>query len=553
METTHLSLTGRRWRTRSGEECDTLPHPTDAGAILSALVAARGIPTAEGLAEPLPPPQVYPDMNRAVERVRRAIETGERIGVFGDYDCDGVTATALLVRCLRRRGVQPWVRLPHRSRDGYGLRPAIAEECIVAGVTLLITVDTGITAVETVALLAERGIDVIVTDHHHVEEELPAAFAIVHPALAPHHPLPHPSGAGVALQLVRGIEQAGSWNGLAEDLALAAIGTVADLVELRGGNRTLVIKGLQALKHLPQGPLATFIQRTGVSADIRSTDIAFRIAPRINAAGRLDDPMLALTALLEGGEAAGQLDALNVQRQKRTEDLLQHALEHVDTTSPFLCIADELFHPGIVGLIAGKLTEQFGRPSLVASIEDGVCTASLRSPPGYHIAEGIALCSDLLLTHGGHAQAAGCSFDHAHFATLLERLSAHVRATVDLASLEPLISIDAVLDPALIRLNLCTDIDRLEPFGQGNPEPLFLLRGVCLERVRGVGAEGAHLQAHIGGIKAIGFRLGHTLPQVDQPLDLVCRIGVDTWQGVRAPQVYIEDIRISRSQEVIAG
>lgn len=550
METPPLSFTGRRWRTRSGEDCDALPCPADAGSILSALVAARGIPAAEGLIEPLLPPQVFPDMGRAVERIERASAAGEHIGVFGDYDCDGVTATALLVRCLRRRGIEPWIRLPHRSHDGYGLRPAIAEECIAAGVTLLITVDTGITAVEAVALLAERGVDVIVTDHHHVGEELPPAFALVHPALAPNHPLPHPSGAGVALQLVRGIERAGSWNGIAEDLALAAIGTVADLVELRGGNRTLVIKGLQALAHLPHGPLAAFIQGTGVTADIRSTDIAFRIAPRINAAGRLDDPMLALSALLEGGEAADRLEALNVQRQKRTEDLLEHALEHVDTASPFLCIADELFHPGIVGLIAGKLTEQFGRPSLVASIEDGVCTASLRSPPGYHIAEGIGLCSDLLLTHGGHAQAAGCSFAHEHFATLAGRLNAHVKASVDPASLEPLIAIDAVLDPALIRLNLCTDLDRLEPFGQGNPEPRFLLRDVRLEQVRGVGAEGAHLQARIGGIKAIGFRLGNLLAAVDQPVDLVCRIGIDTWMGARAPQVYIEDIRVSKAQVV---
>ena len=261
-------------------------------------------------------------------RVRGAIAAHETIGIFGDYDCDGITATALLVRFFRRHGVEPVVRLPHRVHDGYGLSRSMVEECAARGITLLLTVDTGITAVQEIAAAAELGIDVIVTDHHHVPAEVPQALALIHPALAPDHPLPHPSGVGVALQFVRALDGTDAWKDHQTDLALAAIGTIADLVELRGMNRTLVQQGIAALNTLQEGPLALLAASVRThGAPLTSTDIAFRLSPRINAAGRMEDPHIALTALLEGGEALATLERLNAHRQDATGSLIIRAWE----------------------------------------------------------------------------------------------------------------------------------------------------------------------------------------------------------------------------------
>ncbi|MFH1444247.1 MAG: single-stranded-DNA-specific exonuclease RecJ [Candidatus Peregrinibacteria bacterium] len=538
-----LSLTGKRWILP--KETSTAPN-----AIVARLLAERSL---EG--HTLPSPQVFPDMPRAVARVRRAIEQHETIGIFGDYDCDGITATALLVRFLRRHGVEPVVRLPHRVHDGYGLSQEIIKECAAQGVSLLLTVDTGITAVAEISLASAQGIDVIVTDHHHLHAEVPKALALIHPALAPDHPLPHPSGAGVALQFVRALEGHETWNDHETDDALAAIGTIADLVELKGINRILVRQGLIALDTLTAGPLAELaasVRKHG--SPLTSTDIAFRLSPRINAAGRMQDPLIALTALLEGGESLTQLEQLNVHRQDATGGFVARAWQLLGLSPqpcahelrglpPLLTVAGEDFHEGLIGLIAGRITEVTGHPSFVIAVRDGACTASLRSTRSYHIAEGLERVSDLLTTFGGHAQAAGCTFSKQHLTELTQRLTNDVAVHTTADDLLPTLTVDAVLRAQDVTLSLCEQLRHLEPFGQGNPEPLFLLQNVSLAQPRCVGKEGAHLQAHVAGAKAIGWRLGHLSEQLSQPLDIVCKIGIDTWNGRRAPQIVLEDMR----------
>lgn len=507
----------------------------------------------------LPSPEVFPDMPRAKERVLRAIAAQETIGIFGDYDCDGITATALLVRYFRRLGVEPVVRLPHRVRDGYGLNQAIVEECKERGVTLLLTVDTGITAVKEIAAASARGIDVIVTDHHHVQDEVPQALALVHPALAPGHPLPHPSGAGVALQLVRALEGTDEWNDHQTDLALAAIGTIADLVELRGMNRTLVQRGIAALNALEGNPLALLAASVRAQGrPLTSTDIAFRLSPRINAAGRMEDPLIALTALLEGGEALETLERLNSDRQDATGGLFERAwqllnlspqprTEELAALPALLAIAGTEFPSGLIGLIGGRLTEATGHPSLVVTIRDGACTASLRSTRAYHVTEGLERIADLLSSFGGHAQAAGCTFPESNLAEVIRRLSADAAARTENDDLLPTLTADGSMEVQDITLSFCEQLKHLEPFGQGNPEPLFLLQNVRMEQMRRVGNEGAHLQGRIAGLKTIGWRLGSLIENATAPLDVICKIGIDTWNGRRAPQIVIEDIRISTS------
>lgn len=507
-------------------------------------------------------------MPRAVSRIRRVIANRERVGIFGDYDCDGITASALLVRWFRRQNMEPLVRLPHRVRDGYGLKLRHIDEFAAAGISLLLTVDTGITAVAEITAARERGIDVIVTDHHHLRDEVPQALAILHPALAPHRSeasgagraptfaLPHPSGAGVAHYLVRALEGRDAWEGSETDLALAAIGTIADLVELRGTNRTMVQEGLRALNGLTAGPLAVLaasVQAHGTP--LTSTDVAFRLAPRINAAGRMEDPEIALRALLEGGEALAAIDRLNTHRQDAMGGLFAEAWKLLglplepsesllSSLPPLLSIDGEQFPEGLIGLIAGKLTEATGHPSFIVTIRDGECTASLRSTAAYHITEGLECCADLLLTFGGHAQAAGCTFPAQNLAALRERLGADIAARTVVDQLRPSLELTASLQPRDITLAFLEHLKDLEPFGQGNPEPSFLIPAVRLESVRRVGEDGKHLQARIGGLKAIGFRLGHLADHATKPLDIACRISVDTWNGRRAPQIVVEDVRV---------
>ncbi|MCA9370424.1 MAG: hypothetical protein KC680_00500, partial [Candidatus Peregrinibacteria bacterium] len=453
----------------------------------------------------------------------------------------GITAVAQLVRFFRRRNRDPWVRLPHRIHDGYGLKAHIVQEVIDAGVTLLITADTGIVALAEISLLKKQGIDTIVTDHHAPQEELPLAYAIIHPALS-RHPLPHPCGAGVVYKLVHALEGA-PWEDDRTDAALAMLGTIADLVELRGENRTLTIHGLSALNTLTSGPLSILRDHCCPKGDIHATDIAFRIAPRINAAGRMASPDIALRALLDGGESLTDLDMLNEQRQQLTRELCMRVTQEIDDTTvpPLLAFASLDFPHGILGLIAGKLTEQYGRPSLIAHSDGETCTASLRSTDAYNITLGLSRCRDLLLSYGGHAQAAGCTFARQNFDAIVATLSADIRTHVSLDSLVPTIDIDEELSPADITLAFIASLNRLEPFGQGNPEPLFVIRNVSLIQTRTCGQENTHLTGTIHGIKCVGFTFGQFAGMRDH-VDIVARLDRSEWNGKTEPQLVIVDI-----------
>jgi len=487
----------------------------------------------------------FTDMEKSVDRIHRAVSCREHVAIFGDYDCDGITATALLVRYFNRRGMNPLVRLPHRERDGYGLSSAIIDEFIQSKVTLLITVDNGISALQEVALATQGGMDVIVTDHHALGEGVPNAYAILHPALAGANE-PHPSGAGVAYLLVQALE-AGPWQEQAEDCVLAMCGTVADLVGLRGFNRQLVSQGLSALEKVTGEPLALLRESTKART---STDIAFRIAPRINAAGRMGEPDLALKALLSGGDAIAEIEELNTKRQQLSRDLYEDAVVRVDFRSPLLFAADENYPNGMIGLVAGRLTEASGKPSCVVGIRGTECTASLRSPACYSVVEGLQRCSDLLTRFGGHAQAAGCNFPLSALEELQDRLKADIEERTCDEDLLPTIQVDALLSPHHISLDLCNAIDTLEPFGAGNAEPRFLLQSVLLGDVRRVGTDGAHLQCTVAGTKAVGFGLGMKDIRTGIPFDIICCVQKNHWNGNTQPQLLIEDMRATKTEAI---
>lgn len=539
----HLSLTGKRW---------ILPETLAGGDVIDALIRRRGVDTL-GEGEILESfghdARTFRDFTIAAGRIARAVERQETVGIIGDYDCDGITGTALLTRFLRRRGMQPRIRLPHRVREGYGVKPQMIEEMREQKVTLLLTVDTGITAAQEIAAAREHGMDVLVLDHHHLPKTLPDALGILHPSLATPAMTPPPCGAGVAWSLIDALEResgTGEWTDRDTDIALAAIGTIADVMELKGANRTLVHQGLLSLQRISEGPLALLAMQAGLTPPFRARDVAFRIAPRINAAGRMADPSIALHAVLGDGQALLQLEELNRARQDVVQELLEQLYPRAESAgSPFLCFADERFSPGVCGLLAGKLTERFGKPSMIACVDGSACAASLRSIPGYDVTRSLEQCMHLLSTFGGHAMAGGCSFDRTHWSAITEILQEDARRQIDPALLVPRLSADAVLAASALTMELCERLRALEPFGEGNPEPRFLLHSVLLRDLRLVGGDRTHLQGSASGHKVIGFGLGHLLPHLAQDVDVLCRIGIQTWQGSRRLQLFIDDMRTS--------
>lgn len=537
--TEKLSLSGKRW---------TLKRNTSTPDIAGMLRMERGI-IDEAQAK-LSDPFLFREMQRAVKRIEQAMKSGETVAIFGDYDADGITATAQLVRFFRRRKIEPVVHLPDRAKEGYGMKIISIDALKAKGVSLIITVDTGIAAHTEIAHTNSLGIDVIITDHHRVQGKTPHAYAIIHPDVPSAFPNPHLSGSGVAFMLVRALEKEPSWDGIDIDIALAAIGTVGDLVPLTGENRLLVIHGLKFLQTLPPSPLKDFVDSVRSTGPLTATDIAYRIVPRINAAGRMAHPLVALEALLEGGEALEELHRLNGDRRSFVEELQEEIIPSITADDAFIVIASERITPGTAGLVAGRLSEKFGRPSIAAAIMGDMAVASVRSIPEIDLMECLEHPSvkKFLKTFGGHAQAAGCTFMASDTDALRLALNAVLlERGISSATLVPTLEIDGELHYRHIAMPLARSLMALAPFGSGNEEPMFLLSEQRLTDLRTVGADNSHLQAKVNGISAVGFRLGPCLTQLNSEtsVDLVCRIGINSWNGRESVQLVIEDIRKS--------
>ncbi len=535
----HLSFTGKRW---------TAPEHTfsgDAAAIALSFAQARFL--GDDSVRAWTDSSTYPMAAAAAERLKKAASTHETVGIIGDYDCDGVTSTAILVRLLRRLGIEPIVRLPHRLKEGYGVQQAHITEMHAHGVTLLITTDTGITAINPLAHARMLGIDVIVIDHH-AFVDMPPAFAVLHPSLTTLRS--PPAAAGVAFAFAHAVEGT-PWADMDTDAALAAIGTVGDVVPLTHENRIMVQEGLAALARLDASSgLGMLRNRSGIGPVPTSGDIAFRLSPRLNAAGRLDDATLSLQALLGDAACIDQLDALNSERQRLTQECMEEAFGMLDIHNlpACICIASERFPKGIIGLIAGKLTERFGRPSAVITIKDGYCTASLRGIPGHDIAGALRAHAQLFTTFGGHAQAGGCSFPLTHIDAIQRALHDDVLSYIREDALQPTITIDLALPIERVTIQLVEALAELEPFGAGNREPIFLIPSVALTTIRRVGSDQQHLQARVGDMGIIGFGLGEYAAALTGTVDLACRITVNEWNGRRNVQLSVVDVRTTTAR-----
>lgn len=524
------------------------------------------------------------DMERAVARIDRGLQDGEMIVVYGDFDADGVTSTVLLTETLRamtddRRLIVPYI--PDRVDEGYGLNLEALTTLRRKGASLIISVDCGVRSPVEVAHAAAIGLDMIITDHHSLGRELPPALAVINPKRADStYPERMLAGVGIAYKLAQALRQSIGGPSLEDEsslLDLVAIGTVADLAPLVGENRKLVAEGLVVLNEVRRPGIAALLALSGLQAgQLTAESIGFALGPRINAAGRLAHAYDAARLLIAGNSSsavahAQKLEELNRKRQTLTKQLTMLAEQMVDNQAPIIIVRDPEFKSGIVGLVASRLAEKTYRPAIVMEQGEEESRGSCRSIPEFHITKALDEVSDLLVRHGGHAQAAGFTIRNEHVPAFIDRMTEIAAAQLAGQDLRPSLTIDATVTLSEVDWALHDTLAQLEPTGFQNPQPLLLSRAVEIVSHRPVGGDGSHLQlsiidAHRNGngasryaggagrqaqtFPAIAFRQGEWAGVLPQYVDIAYRVGVNRWQGNTNLQLVIEDIRPTEKESI---
>ena len=538
------------------EQVKALAEALELGEVTASILVRRGYTDLErartfvrGEIEPHDP-FLLGDMREAVERIRAAIAAGRRICVHGDYDVDGICATALAVLTLRELGADVEWHLPSRFEEGYGVSGVTIERLADEGCELLLTVDCGITAVEEVAAAQRRGLDVIVTDHHRPGDTLPDCPIV---ATRPSdYPFPELCGTGVVCKLAQalGVD-------VAPYLDLVALATIADVVPLLDENRSLAIAGLRALARTQRPGLQALMRNARVDpAAVDAGAVGFRLAPRINAAGRLGRPDAALELLLttdkdEAQRLAGELETLNRDRQAVEDRILRAAIAEVESWPEpkrrrrGYVIWGEDWHEGVIGIVASRLVERFNRPVVLIAGTDGAWKGSGRSLAAFDLHGALAACAGHLSRFGGHRAAAGLSIDPANLDDFAAAFAAHADANLVDEDLEPTTKIDAVVPGSALTLGLAAELERLAPFGLGNPDVTLLVPS-CEAVQPGVVGEGKHLRFRIrqsgrDAGTAIAFGLGAQLDRLRRPIryDVACRLKENRWNGTVAPQLVV--------------
>ncbi|MEZ5425702.1 MAG: single-stranded-DNA-specific exonuclease RecJ [Pyrinomonadaceae bacterium] len=468
-----------------------LAEEIDVPPIVAALLISRGYETPEKAHNFLNPkyddlhdPYLLTGMKTAVSRIFRAIENGEKILIWGDYDVDGTTGTVVLRKCLEILGARTGFHVPHRFTEGYGLNREYLEKAKEKGYSLVISVDTGTRSFEPLEWAKENGLDVIVTDHHLSDEERgnPASVAMVNPnQTGCAYPDKNLAGVGVAFKLIHALlREKGREKLVPGFLKVVAIGTIADVMKLTGENRSIVSIGLRDLPKAHNFGLKALMEVADCTSQMTSYDIGFRIAPRINAAGRMDAArhvveLFESETFEDARRLAELLDSRNRERQSVQKKITELAISKADdlTGKNFLVVAGEKWHRGVIGLAASKIAERFYRPTLVISIEDGIGHGSARSISDYHLLNGLDSCAPLFEQYGGHAAAAGVLIKQENIPALQESLNLHAGENIPAEKLVPEVKIDALVSSETLNLGLVEDLKRLEPFGMGNPKPVF--------------------------------------------------------------------------------
>ena len=548
----------------NGEEWDDAKHAAvlaeqiKEATLLAGLLAVRGMTQPEEALsflageDSLSDPFLMQDMDKAVARIRQALEQGETIVVYGDYDVDGVTATSLLYEQLKGLGGSVKCMLPSREGDGYGLSKRAIDKIHDKGYTLIVTVDNGISAVEEAAYAASLGIDLVITDHHLPPSVLPAAVAVVDPRRADDEsPFKDLCGAGVAFKLCAALEDCMPEELLEFCSELAAIGTVADVMPLNGENRTIVKAGLQILQNTQRPGLAALLEEVGLAGrPVTADNVSFGIAPRLNAAGRMDSAATALQLVLcqdpaRAVQLAHQLNGINAQRQE-IEQKIEKAVEEMLAADPartedrVMLLWGRGWHQGVIGIVASRLVEKYGRPVMVVSVaENGEAKGSGRSVPGFNLHGCITSCADLLIRFGGHAMAAGLLVREEDLPELRRRMNEWAARECPVIHAPPLVC-DLSLRLNRVTVEEVRAVERMAPFGAENPAPVFLLERAVIENIYPV-SDGKHcrLRLHQGGAGLYAVWFGMPPAHVPyQPGDAVdAALSLSVYEGARGAQI----------------
>ena len=514
----------------------------------------------------LHPPSMMKGISDAVDRIKEAIDKGEKIWVYGDYDVDGITSVSMLMPCLKRLGAEVDYYIPHRLDEGYGLSQESIAELEGKGCSLIITVDCGISATEEVRMANDAGIDVIITDHHEPGEELPPAIVTLDPKLVDcGYPFDRLAGVGVAFKLAQALM--GDENGeneafLREQLDLVALGTIVDVVPLTGENRIIAKYGLEVLNKMERVGIRALCEVSSVEeGTISGWIVGFRLGPRINAAGRIDTANSAVRLLTtdsyeEALEIAQKLDAANKERQNIEREILGKAknqLQKFDLSrEKGLVLAEEGWHPGVVGIVASRIQELYYRPTILISLEGEQGRGSARSIPGFDIFHALTKCSHLLERFGGHKAAAGLGIAKSNIGAFRREFSSIVAETLEPDDLKPKVLIDAEADLSQLTLEVVEQLSLLEPYGLGNPRPMIEVKNLLVKGMpRIVGRTGGHLQMTVSdgqqALRCIAFNkaeLERELHGAGVRLNLACRPSVNDWRDMRSVQLQIEEMVI---------
>lgn len=571
---------------RAGEAALHISHKLNIHPLAARVMVSRGIECPDEARDFLQPrledvhdPTLMPGIDQAVTRILLARDRGERVRIYGDYDVDGVCGVVMLLHFMRVLGIETDYYIPHRLREGYGFHAEAAEAAAARGINLIITVDTGISDYEGVAAAREAGVDVIVTDHHDPPDELPPAAAVVHPFTpGSEYPYRFLAGAGVALKLIQAVTAAASLptDSWTRYLDLAALATMADVMPLTGENRILTYYGLRRLRSAPRPGIVALCREARLDPRVlSSSDVTFMLSPRINAAGRIDHARAAVELLMadenDAPFRARRLEDANAARRDIQETILQEIQEELGleqlqrgkgdgdgayeegpersgSLPEVIFLGRAHWHPGVLGIVAGRLADELRVPVLLAQIDGDRWRGSGRSGPGFDLIGALRRCGGLLESYGGHAQAAGFTVEESRVDDFRRALSeavatgkAEAEASGDAKSGA---AADALMEAADVSSRLVADLARLEPFGEGNPPPLFAARLPVVE-ARTVGGGGEHLklqlERRLGGI---AFRRGHLLPRIKETGEIyaLCTPEFNYWRGRREVQLRIEEL-----------
>jgi single-stranded-DNA-specific exonuclease len=558
----------KRWLVDSNEDTKPLSIDLPISDLVKSLLEKRGIKNNEKAKAFLSPsledlhdPFLFPDMRKTVNRIEEAITKQERVLVYGDYDADGVTSTALIVEVLREQGAVVDFYIPNRFTEGYGPNENAFRQAKEANVSLIITVDNGIAGVNEAKVAKELGIDLIITDHHEAQDELPDAFSIIHPKLADTYPFDELAGVGVAFKLAHAI----LGNVPEHLLELAAIGTVADLVTLQDENRVIVYYGLKEIERTKRAGLQSLKEVCGITQPVTEENIGFGIGPRLNAVGRLQDASLAVDLLLEqdldvANELATEIQSLNQERQKIVAEITKEAKELIELNEfdkdSILVVAKEGWNPGVVGIVASKLVNLYSKPAIVLGIDEekGIAKGSARSIDAFNLFENCMDIKDVFISFGGHSQAAGMTLSIENVDKLRGLLNDIALQQLTEEDFIPILKVDSCVDISELSLDVIQEVEKLAPFGMGNPKPIFQMNESVPTEIRQIGSKLNHLKMSFNKdsvlLDAVGFGLGELFSHISpkSKVSVVGELGINEWNGRKKMQIMVKDIKIDTWQ-----